>query len=1124
MVSPTPSADEPTASHTASHADGSPDDDAAALTQAVRLAEQVLEVALGETSRAERRRSERLRRLLEHAGGREMLFELTDQVLRITEPHRSMQRLRSLVEAGLPRTVPIADRAGLRLAATASKVAPSIVSRLVHARLRNETRGVILPAEDPAFGAYVRKRCEDRFDLNINVLGEAILGDDEARRRLDTVTARARRPDVDYVSVKISALCANLDVLAFDESVDRIGERLREIYRAATAAQPPAFVNLDMEEYRDLHLTVAAFRTVLDEPEFATLRAGIVLQAYLPDSHAVLAELVAWSRQRCATGGAPPKIRFVKGANLAMEQVDAELAGWPLAPYESKAEVDASYKRLLETAVVAAADGVLSIGVGSHNLFDVAWALGLRRRHHLADRLEIEMLEGMAPAQARATRDAAGELLLYAPVVERSDFAASIAYLTRRLDENAGPENFLRSLFSLTPGSPLWRTEQDRFEQSVLDRHRVAITSRRTQDRSTERRRFDPEAPFANEPDTDFTQALNRAWISHHLTVNRPAEPTARIDTTDGIDTVVETSTEAAAQWADSSTDERRRLLCRIAEVMAARRGRTLAVMAHDAAKTVHEGDPEVSEAIDFARWAAESTRHLDELLDDGAGLEPYGVVVVAGPWNFPYAIPANGVLAALATGNAALLKPAPEAVGTAVELMEQLAEAGVPDGLVQLVVCPDNEVGRHLITHDDVDVVVLTGSYDTARMFLDWKPSLRLFAETSGKNGLVITAAADQDLAIKDLVRSAFGHAGQKCSAASLAILDVAVHDDPLFLTRLADAVRSIVVGPPTELATVMGPLIGEPSPQLSRALTTLDPGESWLVEPQLLDPAAHLWSPGVKLGVRAASWFHRTECFGPVLGIMTASSLDEAIELQNASEFGLTGGIQSLDPVEIDRWTSSVEVGNAYVNRHITGAIVGRQPFGGWKRSSVGAGAKAGGPGDIFRLLQVSARPAEEPDDTVRGDASYAHAWRRHFAVAADRFGLVSEDNVLRHVPIRRVLVRLGPDASPVQIGLAARAAALTGASVEFSAPVPVGSQRVTVVTETDAELAARLARSGSDRLRLLTAVDDEVRRAAHRCDITVDDSPLSTTGLVELGHWLDEQALSITRHRHGRVADQT
>jgi RHH-type proline utilization regulon transcriptional repressor/proline dehydrogenase/delta 1-pyrroline-5-carboxylate dehydrogenase len=1068
---------------------------------AIALADELLRAAIDGTSRVEHRRSQRLGRLLADPKGRELLFTLTDEVLRTPDARRALERLRTLVEPGLPESLGPFDRVGMRLATIAAPVAPQLVDTVVARRIRAETKGVILPASDPGFASHVAKRKAAGLDMNINLLGEAILGDDEADARLAAVCQRLRRPDVQCLSVKISALCANLDVLAFEHSVARITDRLRRVYRVAAEAAPPAFVYLDMEEYRDLHLTVESFRRVLDEPEFLTLPAGIALQAYVPDSHAVLDELSTWSASRRARGGADIRVRIVKGANLAMEQVDAELADWELATYPTKADVDASYKHIVERAFAAAARGDLRVGVASHNLFDIAWALTERDRLALGNRIEIEMLEGMAPAQARAVRAAAGSLLLYAPVVTDADFVAAIAYLSRRLDENASEENFLRALFSITPGSTAWQREQRRFETALSERHTVSTAPRRAQDRRVEQRAFDPEAPFANEPDTDFTTCGNREWVAHHLEADRPDALPVLVTTTDAIDAIVARANAAAREWATTSTEERRRVLTRVAEVMAANRGRTLAVMAYETGKTVREGDPEISEAIDMARWAATSTHVIDELAADGIECTPVGTVLVAAPWNFPYAIPANGVIAALATGNAAILKPAPEAVAAAVELVRHFHEAGVPSSAVQLVRCPDDDTGRHLITHDGVDTVVLTGAFATAQMFLDWKPQLRLIAETSGKNALVVTGGADLDLAIKDLVRSAFGHAGQKCSAASLAILEAGIYDDQRFLGRIADAVRSIRVGRADELATMMGPLVLPPGDKLRRAFTTLDSGETWLVEPRALDESGRLWSPGVRIGVQPGSWFHRTECFGPVLGVMRAHDLDDALALQNAPEFGLTGGLHSLDPDEIVHWSERVQVGNAYVNRHTTGAIVRRQPFGGWKHSSIGPGAKTGGPGDILRFARF---------ERVRASGGYAFdaAWRDSFGIERDRSGLHAESNVLRYRPLRKVIVPVDAATPDTTRAMLEHAAEVTGVAVELT-------------DEPEAQLMARIATSGADRLRAVTPISDALARACHAADVTIDDTAVTGDGRLELPRWLREQAISRTLHRHGRIA---
>ncbi|MDO8309249.1 MAG: bifunctional proline dehydrogenase/L-glutamate gamma-semialdehyde dehydrogenase [Actinomycetota bacterium] len=1066
----------------------------------------LLVASLADTTRRERTSSRRLARLLADERGRDLLLDLTDRVMRIRTPRRAARALRSLVAGGIPASLGPIDRLGLGLLGLLAPLAPVTADRLVNWRIAKDTHGVILPADDPAFSDYVDARGRDGYRLNINVLGESILGNDEADARCRAVLARISRPDVTYVSVKISALCANLDVLAEEDSVGRITERLAELYRAAARTSPRTFVNLDMEEYRDLELSLRSFMDVLDRPEFAEVEAGIVLQAYIPDSHAALARLCDWVTQRVRHGGAGIKVRLVKGANLAMEAVEAELHDWPQAPYLTKAEVDASFKAMLHTALTRPAPAAMRIGVASHNLFDIAWALTLGEDLGAAERIDIEMLEGMAAPQSRAVRDDAGALLLYSPVVTERERDASIAYLSRRLDENSAPENFLRALFDLTPGSPQWVDQAGRFRVSVRESTTVSRASRRDQDRDRSVSPHPADGSFANAADTDFTRAVNRRWIARHLDQVQPPAPDL-VDTMDGVDGIVRRALSAQATWAGSSWAERRRVLARAATEMEAQRGTSIATMAATVGKTVREADPEVSEAIDFATYAAHLTLAHESLEAAGATWRPHRVVVVAGPWNFPYAIPASGVLHALAGGSAVVLKPAPEARSVGALLVQQLHASGIPVDLVQLACTPDNEVGTRLITHPDVDMVMLTGSIDTAQMFLSWKPSLNLHAETSGKNSLIITAAADIDQSIKDLVKSAFGHAGQKCSAASLAIVEASVYDDPAFHSRLADAVRSLVVGEATDLGTMMGPLVGPPSGALERALTRLEPGETWLVEPRRLDPTA--WTPGVRRDVRPGSWFHLTECFGPVLGVMRARDLDHAIELQNAPVYGLTGGISTLDPDEASTWLARAQVGNAYVNRHITGAIVRRQPFGGWKASSVGAAGKPGGP----HHLNAYGTWTVEALDSRAASRSYDQAWAARFGVEHDATGLACESNVLRYAPLDRVIARVGSLADE-QVGCLRAAASRAGVALDVS----VASQ------EDDLSLARRVgSATGVTRLRLLVPVPDSVLSAAHSAGVSVDRAPVTGLGELELPHWLKEQAVSYSLHRYGRLVNR-
>ncbi len=464
---------------------------------------------------------------------------------------------------------------------------------------------------------------------------------------------------------------------------------------------------------------------------------------------------------------------------------------------------------------------------------------------------------------------------------------------------------------------------------------------------------------------------------------------------------------------------------------------------------------------------------------------------------------------------------------------------------MLQYVRCPEAVVGEHLIRHPDIEGIILTGARETAQLFARLAPQTPLFAETSGKNALVVMPEADLDLAAADLVRSAFGHAGQKCSAASLGILVGDVYTSERFRRHLVDAARSLALGPATHPAVVMSPLIGPAGATLRRALTQLDPGEEWLLEPRLMDAQRDVWSPGIKLGVAPGSWFHRTECFGPVLGLMPARDLDEALALQNGTDFGLTGGIHSLDPAAVSRWLERVEVGNAYVNRVTTGAIVQRQPFGGWKGSVVGPGAKAGGPNYVAQLGRWSddglPTRAEAPDLAIEqwlataGDqlteletewlsgAVRSDAWwqRHHFGPAHDPSGLFCEANVFRYQAFPRLALRVEADASVVELVRVLAAAWSAGCGLEVSAApgAPrVELPQVAVVTESTAEFVERLARIKPHRIRLLGTRPFELFAVDLGCYL--DDRVVVADGGVEGLRYRREQAVSRTLHRFGNL----
>ncbi len=1161
--------------------------------KAIRAASDLLRASREHETSRERENSAKMARMMADPAGKKFTIAMADQVLRMQKPRRSAGRLRNLLrEYGLPKYLTWLDRTILWFGNNVAQIAPGIVMPLVKDRVRTDSAHVIISAEPDKFPDYISSRQSEDIRINFNQLGEAVLGDKEADRRLQMYLQRLAEPGIDYVSVKLSSVVSQISLTGYEKTLIEIKERLRQIYRAAIkggASGRPKFVNLDMEEYRDLHMTVDVFQSVLDEPEFDKLPAGIVLQAYLPDSFSVMKSLTEWAKRRHGRTGTGIKVRIVKGANLAMEQVEASIEEWAQAPYHSKLESDANYKRMLEFGCRPENAHVVRLGIASHNLFDIAYALLMRERRGVQDHTEFEMLEGMANAQALEIKERAGELVIYTPVCYDAEFESAVAYLVRRFDENTQPGSFLGALFALKEGSPEWDEQKDAFLKACGLAHDSKLSSspNRKQNRVSEKPQpRHADETFQNVPNTDFSLPENRDWIAGIVSdwkdntverlpiqvggneiqtehVRQAADPSrpnviayefSRAGEPE-LEIALQTAADAQKGWEALGTKGRAVILRNVAAVFSRQRAETIGTMMLDAGKAVTESDVEISEAIDFANYYSKSLD--DNAWFDGVAMKAAGVVVVTPPWNFPYAIPAGGVLAALMAGNSVILKPASETVLTAWKLASQLWEAGVPKEVLQFITLKDHDLGKTLVTDPRVDVVILTGGYETAQMFQSWRPDLRLYAETSGKNAMIITAAADLDLAVGDLVRGAFGHSGQKCSATSLAFVQREVYESEKFRNQLIDAASSLHVGSAWDATSKVTPVIRKPSAELEKGLTTLEAGEEWLLKPCMMENNPCLWSPGIRLGVKPGSWYHRTECFGPVLGIMPVDSLAEAIKLQNSSEFGLTGGLHSLDPKEIQLWRDKVEVGNAYINRTTTGAIVQRQPFGGWKNSVTGPGSKAGGPNYVASLCDWTQTGLPETDgripSTVSGfvDAlgrllesesdkqhfrvaaeSYSHWWNSYFSKEHDPSQLHGETNHFRYRPREWHLMRInatgevegGTVLALAKIAVACR---LLGVKlkVSLSNDLRWGKEFKSIVgcelvRESAAALALRLAKLKGGSIRFMGGYDISEMSPHKIGNLPIVRDEVLANGRIELLSYLREQSMTEIVHRYGNI----
>jgi RHH-type proline utilization regulon transcriptional repressor/proline dehydrogenase/delta 1-pyrroline-5-carboxylate dehydrogenase len=519
---------------------------------------------------------------------------------------------------------------------------------------------------------------------------------------------------------------------------------------------------------------------------------------------------------------------------------------------------------------------------------------------------------------------------------------------------------------------------------------------------------------------------------------------------------------------------------------------------------------------------------------------------------------------AALAAGNTVILKPASDTVLVAWELCQCFWRGGVPRAALQFLPCPGRGAGQQLVTHREVDAVILTGGTDTALRLLQARPDLRLCAETGGKNATIVTALSDREQAVKHVLHSAFSHGGQKCSATSLLLLEAEVHDDPIFKRLLVDAVQSLRVGSAWDLSTKIGPLIRPPSGDLARALTALEPGECWAVEPRQIGDNPALWSPAVKWGVAPGSVTHLTEFFGPLLGVMRFTKLSEAIALVNATGYGLTSGLESLDEREQTEWRDGIRAGNLYLNRPTTGAIVLRQPFGGMGKSCFGPGMKAGGPNYVAQFMSFTERPTatthrpianprlrdlherltaveidtapEEVSRLLAAIVSYDRWARVEFSRPHDHFRLLGQDNFRRYLPFREVRIRIHRDDTFFEICARVCAAQAAGCRVLVSTPSESDARAVRLLDdltdswagsiefleESDVQLEMALRAGDVERLRFAARerVPDALRSVAAEKQVHLADGPVLGAGRVELLWYVREQSVSFDYHRYGNL----
>ncbi len=852
----------------------------------------------------------------------------------------------------------------------------------------------------------VERLRKEKMAFTIDLLGEAVITETEAQSYLECYLELMQQlveasknwtviPAIDeadgellpkvQVSVKLTAFYSQFDPLDAKGSEERVSDRIRILLRRAK--ELGAAVHFDMEQYAYKDITLNILQKLLLEEEFRQRTdIGITIQAYLRDSEEDVKKVISWLKQR----GYPLTIRLVKGAYWDQETIKAAQKHWPQPVYNDKAATDANFETI--TQLLLENHQYVYSAIGSHNVRSHARAIAIAESLNVPRRrFELQVLYGMGDKVAKALVDRGYRVRVYCPYGE---LLPGMAYLIRRLLENTANSSFLRQNLENRPIEELLAAPV--VKDAETERHGDAENENFP---ASPRPPLPTSSSFLGAADTDYAEEEKRrkaaeAFAGVRKQLGRTYLPLINgeyVNTREFVDSLnpsnfsevvgkvglisVEQAEEAmqAAKaafpgWRKTPVGERAGILRKAADLMEERRAELSAWMVLEVGKPVKEADGEVSEAIDFCRYYADEMERLDKgVIYDIPGetnryiYQPRGIAVVISPWNFPLAIACGMTVAALVSGNCTLLKPAETSSVIAAKLTEILIDAGFPQGVFQYVPGKGSQVGAYLVNHPDTHVISFTGSQEVGcRIYADaatlkpgQKHMKRVIAEMGGKNAIIVDESADLDQAVVGVVQSAFGYSGQKCSACSRVIVLQPIYD--AFVQRLVEATKSLNIGEAELPSTQVGPVIDANARDRIREYIEKGKAEAQLALELPAPEHGYFIGPVIFSEVSPNAVISQQEIFGPVLAVIRTKDFQEALAVANGTNYALTGGLYSRTPSHIQQAQTEFEVGNLYINRTITGAIVARQPFGGFKLS--GVGSKAGGPDYLLQFVEPRA-----------------------------------------------------------------------------------------------------------------------------------------------------------------------
>jgi RHH-type transcriptional regulator, proline utilization regulon repressor / proline dehydrogenase / delta 1-pyrroline-5-carboxylate dehydrogenase len=1158
------------------------------IDNSIFLAKYLLKAALISQTSKEKRDQKLFTKLITNIRSRSFIINIIDQGFRSHSYLRRADQILHLIhQYGIPENLSISLRFKLLFLKLLKKKGAAYLVTSIGKKLNDEFSHLVFPSEKDDL---LKKKNPNNL-LNFSQVGGLPLGREGVKKWQKKYRRLLEKPNINYISIKSSSLLPKINLLDWEASVKFLATKLQYIYQIANenpikqkdGTTKHKFINIDIENYQSVKITIQAFKQALSNPSFANLSAGITLQSYLPEAFELQKDLVQFAKKRIEDGGNAIKITIVKGSYLEKEEIQASINNWAQAPYTSKKETDANFKKMLEFACLKPNARVANVGIATHNIFDIAYGLLLIYENEIFPYAEIEMFATRTPNIRNVINQVFDNVRLYCPVADKNEFHKALSFIFRRIDENLRPQNFLYKINKLTPRSKRWDQLKEAFFSSCEKINNLSHEKRQKQDR-LENKTFLKErfSLFDNEQQTNFSLKNNRIWaneiiknvktntesliiplqingqifeknqdgIFHQIASKEKTLYHYSIADENDINKAILCANSYLSIWKNVSVEEKMTFFSNITSLYKQKRKELIATLIKEQGKILIDADVEICQAIDSIEYY--KFRYSNTVTTKDVSFSPIGTCIIVSSKGNSLSTPTGNIISALLCGNSVIFKPSKDSVLTGWQIVNTFWEAGIPKEVLQFIICDNEVVENSLINTNSNSKLIFSGRGLTAKKFIKKNPLINISANLEGKNTMIITDCCDRDLAIESLVKSAFSNSGQNDFTITVAILESEVYEDKIFLQKLIDAVSPYKLGFPWDLSTNLVPLRHEIKENLKIALTTLEPGESWLLTPKQNENNPFLYSPGIKIGATENSLTFKRVFAGPVLSLVRASNLKSAISIANSLPYGLISVLQSLDEREHHYFSENIQTGSKYINRATKLAMIRRQPYGGYKSSSYGINFKEGGPNYLLKFLKASQieipkqkQPVSEKVNSLTSIlekidltaeelglfyasiANYAFWWKK-MKKYRDPSKIVGQDNFFGYIPKKNICLKIFEDDNPIDILRICAATLTCGAKLQISRDKNKCKkfywldllESIFSKNETDDQLLERLKKQKTRIIRLSNLASKKFKTKVTMQNCYVIDDPVLANGRYELLNYLQEVNISYNYHRYGNL----